>query len=436
MPAPTESPPLDVCLVALHALPAIRPAENRPVGGTETRAWLLARGLADVEETAVRFVVRSGRSMEPFVEQNVQVLPRSDRLYSLYESVGHCLQKQPHFPWLKLRHFHPRLLWQVPVLAAARLLGVGGKDPRRPDFFYQQISTDVFCTFGVQANSARVIASAHAAGKPAVLMIGSDGDLDPRYTPQSGYVSQYGDRAEVCHWILQQADVVVTQTPQQQQMLQERFGRTGELLANPIDLADWDRRKDAPLPAGLRGGLDRYALWVGRAEPLHKRPQLLLELARRCPDVDFLMILNPREALLEQQIRDERPGNVQIVTSVPYDLMPALFARAAVFVSTSALEGFPNVFLQAAAAGVPIASLEVGATFLQASAAGECTAGDMDRLAEVVRRCWASPSSGTETETARRYLQEHHDLARQATRLREILRGALATPRPEASPRR
>jgi glycosyltransferase involved in cell wall biosynthesis len=427
VPDPTESTPLDVCLVALHALPAIRPTENRPVGGTETRAWMLARGLAGAPDTAVRFVVRGEWGMEPFTAQGVQVLPRYDRLYSLYESVGHCLQKQPGFPWVKLRRFHPRLLWQVPVLTAARLLGEGRGDPRTPDPFYQHIETDLFCTFGVQANSARVIAAAHAAGKPAVLMIGSDGDLDARYTPQSDYVSQYGDRAPVCHWMLQQADVVVTQTQQQMQMLQERFGRTGKLLANPIDLAEWDSRAGAPLPSELRGGLDCYALWVGRAEPLHKRPQLLLEVARRCPGVDFLMILNPREAALEQQVRSERPANVQIVTSVPYDLMPALFARAAVFVSTSALEGFPNVFLQAAAAGVPIASLEVGEEFLQASGAGECTAGDIDRLAEIVRRCWESPSPGT--ETARRYLQEHHDLSRQVSRLREIFSNALASPK-------
>ena len=44
--APPHSDSLDVCLVALHALPAIQPASGRPVGGTETRAWMLARGLA------------------------------------------------------------------------------------------------------------------------------------------------------------------------------------------------------------------------------------------------------------------------------------------------------------------------------------------------------------------------------------------------------
>ena len=99
--------------------------------------------------------------------------------------------------------------------------------------------------------------------------------------------------------------------------------------------------------------------------------------------------------------------------------MPALFHRAAVLVSTSALEGFPNVFLEAAAAGVPIASLEVGASFLAEAAAGEHAAGDLDRLAAFVRHCWTYPEPPS--PRSRDYLVQHHDLERQAARLREIL---------------
>ena len=147
------------------------------------------------------------------------------------------------------------------------------------------------------------------------------------------------------------------------------------------------------------------------------------------------MVLNPREAALEQQIRQTRPANLQIVSSVSRALMPALFNRAAVFVSTSALEGFPNVFLEAAAAGVPIASLDVGEEFLRDAAAGESAAGDIDRLSEFVRRCWQAPSPGA--GIARRYLQEHHDLSQQVWRLREILTDTLADcRRKSASPRR
>jgi len=222
--------------VALHALPVIRPTPGCSVGGTETRAWLFARGLARLDSTSTSFVVHGRTGIDNFVESGVQVIPRRDRLYSLYESVGHCLEKSPRFPGVRLRRFNPRLLWQVPVLAGLRLSGLSRSDPFAPDSFYEEIGADVFCTFGVQANSARVIASAHAAGRPAVLMIGSDGDLDARYAPGSDYVSQYGDVASVCLEILQRADAVVVQTPEQQHLLKEQFGRDGTVIANPFDL--------------------------------------------------------------------------------------------------------------------------------------------------------------------------------------------------------
>ena len=408
----------DVCFVALHALPVIRPAAQQSVGGTETRAWTFARGLA-AGKASVRFVVRGDRNMQPFVASGVTVVPRSDRLYALYESVGHCVQKRAGLPWLRLRRWSTDLLWQLPTLGVLRLVDRARRDPWRPESFYQQMDADVFCTFGVQSHSARVIASAHAADKPTVLMIGSDGDLDERYTPGSDYVSQYGDVASVCYSILQQADAIVAQTPHQQRLLKDRFGRDSTLIANPFDLADWDARKAKPLPPQFCANLDRYALWVGRAEPLHKRPQLLLELARQCPDVEFLMVLNPRDSAVERSIRAERPANVHIVPTVPFDLMPALFVRAAVFVSTSALEGFPNVFLQAAASGVPIGSLEVGTDFLHASQGGVTTAGDMGRLAEFIRNCWQQPTATP--QTARRYVSEHHNLPQQIDRLQTVL---------------
>jgi glycosyltransferase involved in cell wall biosynthesis len=145
----------------------------------------------------------------------------------------------------------------------------------------------------------------------------------------------------------------------------------------------------------------------------------LLKLARQCPEVPFLMVLNPRDDVLEREINAACPENVHMVPFVPFDLMPALFARASVFVSTSALEGFPNVFLQAVASGVPIGSLEVGSEFLSSSGGGECTAGDIERLANFVRRCWDSPESIPPPDPD--YLSKHHHLEQQVLKLREVL---------------
>lgn len=421
------SSPLRVCFVALHALPAIDPALQQPVGGTETRAWTFARGLVQTGRCGVSFVVRTNRKRAAFVKEGVGIIPRKDRLYALYESVGRCVERSAGFPGVRLRRWEWPLLWQAPVLAACRLMQRGRRDYWRPDPFYTTLPADLFCTFGVQANSARVIASAHASGRKAVLMVGSDGDLDERYRPGSDYVSPYGDVAAVCYEILQRADYIVVQTPGQQRMLAERFGRTGTVIANPIDLQSWDRLRTASLPDEITGGWDRYVLWVGRAESLHKRPEVLLELARLCPEVNFLMILNPRDRRVEENVREQRPPNVRTVSQVPFDLMPALFQRAAVFVSTSALEGFPNVFLQAAASGVPIASLEVGREFIDAAGCGLFAEGDMHRMAAFVRSVWKDPGPTPSEEAGRAFVTEHHDLPRQSERLWETLQSVRQT---------
>jgi len=146
------------------------------VGGTETRAWTFAGGLARTGRCEVSIVVRTGKRRNPFQRNDVEVIPRVDRLYSLYESVGRCLERTPRFPGLRMRRWEWPLLWKVPVLAICRMLETGRRDPWRADPFYTRLPADLFCTFGVQSNSARVIAAAHATGRKAVLMIGSDGD--------------------------------------------------------------------------------------------------------------------------------------------------------------------------------------------------------------------------------------------------------------------
>jgi glycosyltransferase involved in cell wall biosynthesis len=101
--------------------------------------------------------------------------------------------------------------------------------------------------------------------------------------------------------------------------------------------------------------------------------------------------------------------------------MPAVFARAAVFVSTSSLEGFPNVFLQASASGVPFASLEVGGEFLAEAGAGFHAAGKLRQLAEYIGTVWNDPQSASHSRLAREYIEQHHSLDAQSTRLLEVL---------------
>lgn len=411
-----------VCIVALNALPVIDPQVRGPIGGIETRSWTFARGLASRGEE-VQFVVRHTHPLSRIDFEGVRLVPIVDRFYPLREAVGMRLECRHGFPWVRLRSWSWDLLWQAPVLAADRILHprrrlASAADPRLVD-----LAADVYCTFGVQTHSAAVIASARAAGRPSVLFLGSDDDLDPLFARGGDERNVYGTRGAVGEAILRQATAIVSQTPEQQQLLRSRFSRESVVLRNPIDVEAWDAARGPSLPRDLTAGLERYVLWIGRAEETHKRPSACLEVASRCPNVPFLMVLNRRDPVVEADIRTRAPANVRIVERIPFPEMPAVFARAVALLSTSRLEGFPNVFLQAAAAGVPIISLEVGGDFLRDSRAGLAVAGSLDRAADLVRRAWSGDlPDGFSAAAAREYVQTHHSLRTQCEELARLLR--------------
>lgn len=417
------SQPLHVCFLAYHAYPAIEPAAEGVFGGTETRAWTLARTLARRPDLAVSLVVYARRPLRQETNQGVRLVRRCEPLYWVRQAVGKHIEVLSGFPWVRFHSFAPGLLWQVPLLAAVRPFR-RGPDPRRPDRFLLGLQADVFLCFGVHRQTATAVATARAARRRSVVFLGADSDLDPRYTADSAYISPYGERGGVCWYALHHADHVVAQTAWQQTALAERFGRQALVLPNPIDLAEWDAAlaADRPLP-GLED-LPRYALWVGRADSFHKRPLVCLELARQCPEVPFVLVVNPREPAIQQRLHRDRPENVRLVPQVPFAEMPRVFRRAAVYVNTSspAYEGFPNVFLQAAASGVPIASLELDAGFVGRSGAGSVACGDVQRLAEYVRRMWHHPAEARALgHQGRQFVQQHHDAAAIAQRLAEAI---------------
>lgn len=419
--------PLRVCIVAFNAYPAVNPAAGGQVGGTETRAWLFARALAQRSDLQVSLAVRTTDAVPDSIVEGVQIVSQRDRFYRLRESVGGFASRRAGFPWIRIHRWSPSLLWQIPLLASARWFEARPTDPRQKMPFFQSIPADLFCCFGNQATAATAIASAHASGRRAILFLGSDDDLNSQYTAESQVRNPYGDTGATCHYSLTQADAIFVQTPEQQAMLRDRFSREGIVIPNPIDLAQWDARGNDSLHEELTGGLSQFVLWIGRAESIHKRPQVLLEIARRCPEVPFLMLLNPRDPAVDAATRSQAPPNVRIVTQVPFPLMPALFRRALAYVNTSSLEGFPNAMLQAAAARVPIVSLEVGRAFLEESGAGRFTSGDVDQAAEVLRAWKGDAATRTQLGNhGRKYVEQHHALSPVTSQLARALQQVAA----------
>jgi glycosyltransferase involved in cell wall biosynthesis len=107
-----------------------------------------------------------------------------------------------------------------------------------------------------------------------------------------------------------------------------------------------------------------YVAWVGMLRQ-HKRPDLLVEIARRAPTVQFLVCGGPTHYMSppgygEKIVQDLCTlPNVKFLGKAPPEKAQEVISNAAVLLSTSDGEGFPNVFTQAWCSGTPIVSLEI-----------------------------------------------------------------------------
>jgi glycosyltransferase involved in cell wall biosynthesis len=397
-----------VCLVAYDALPVVDASEAGAFGGRETRAWRIAQHLAAQPDWEVRMVVRHHRPARRREQAGVRIVTRVDRWFRLRRFVSEHVDVRHSRPWLRIRRWHWGLPAAILCLAAARPWKPETPAPTQADPFFQAQDAHVYLCFGVNAVSASVISTARAMNRPSVLFLASDADLAERFAQGADSVNEYGERGDVGHHVLAAADHIVAQTPRQRRLLQSRFQRDARVIGNPIDLDLWRPAES------LRPGAEvRHALWVGRADRFHKRPLLLLSVAEKCPDVQFLMVMNPGDAEAADEVRRRCPPNVRIVNRVPFVQMPELFRNAFVFISTGSAEheGFPNTFLQAAASGAPIASCEADPGFVASQACGFVSAADLDELAAFVRRLHADPALGRDMgRRGREYVCRNHDL--------------------------
>ncbi len=115
--------------------------------------------------------------------------------------------------------------------------------------------------------------------------------------------------------------------------------------------------REIPMGIALPRSNDPIILWVG-SNSARKRPQIFIEAAEKLPTLKFVMIISPGDgtgALGNISF----PENLTIIESCPRQEMGMHYRRSVFVVSTSFLEGFPNIFLESWGFGKPVVSLEV-----------------------------------------------------------------------------
>lgn len=409
---------IHIGLIGWHALPAIFSDRTYPtdraIGGAETGMWTIARSLAKRPGLKVTVFVasadRPNRGYWPREVEGVKLIIHDDHLERIRRSVHSAVD----FRQRKLRHFRPSLLWKVPFLGLTRPYRMSHRNDCRPDRRLRGHGIDVFVGFGNNVQTSRAVATAAAEGNTSIVSLQANSDVDPRLLDDGKHKNELGDLASTCRWTLRHADTIVCQSNWQADRLSTYFGRQGLIIRNPVDLTRWE--------PGKRKVDNAAVMWVGRLHRQHKRPMMMVQLARQLRELPVLMIANPADEALEAEIRESIPPNMDLVDYVPFEQMPHLLSQARVLVFTGHpdWEGFPNVLLQAAATHTPVVSASDFNDFLGQSGAGVAVGDSIEALAVQVRKYWRDdPTDWAQVDA---FLKKHYDAGSIAAEWERIIR--------------
>ncbi len=376
------------------AVPLLRDRPCDVYGGSERRAFLFIRGLADRGRT-VRVVAFEPDGPDAETVGGVVVVRDAARTPA---------PRRRSWPGWPGRRASDRVLVDDPPVA------VTAADADA----WSRCDADVYVAIGPGDYAAGLAAWCRSVGRPMLLMTGHDIDLEAGHRPGNAEANAFGNRADLCHYAITRAAAVVVQSRRQADLLARRFGREGVVIRNPIDMD----AAPPPSPPAAR----RCALWVGKTNMV-KRPDLALRLASLCPQTPFRLIVNPCDQGHFAFIRDNRPANVEVVAQVAANAMPGEYAGAFCLVNTSSMEGFPNAFLEAGRQGVPVVSLTVDPDdVITRTGGGRVAGGDLERMAAHLRDLHASPAAAMAAGDAlREYVRDHHGAADRIGELDDVL---------------
>jgi glycosyltransferase involved in cell wall biosynthesis len=325
-----------ICFVGLRNLPVLaREYGQLGAGGAEVQQTLLARALA-----------RRGLRVSMVVGDYGQ----SDG--AVWDEIKTYKASRPDEGIPLLRFVHPRWtkLWAAMRRADA-------------DIYYASCA-------GATIGQAAMFTQLHR--RKLVFRIASDTDCEP-----DALLIRYWRDKVLYRYGLQRADIVLAQTPHQQQRLLQNYARDSRVVASLTDSV-----------SSTKSFRDRDigVLWVGNIRAL-KRPDRLLQLALSLPGISFHMAggaMRGDEKLFEKVRSDARSvANVTFHGAVPYHAVGDLFERARVLVGTSEIEGFPNTYLQAWARGTPVVAFLDPQQLLSHNGLGRAVT-DMQGMTEAV----------------------------------------------------
>lgn len=298
---------MKICLVGLDNLPVLAAEfSQHAIGGESVQQTLLAQALSR-RGHEVSMVARDLGQPDGASWNAIQVFKAFDANAGLPV----------------LRFIHPRWTGLWAALARANAAA-----------YYTSCA-------GMQVGLVALFCRWH--GRRFVFRTASDTDCDP-----SRLLVRYARDRWLYAWGLKRCDAILVQSAAQARAMAQYYGLPSRVAGMLVERVAPQKARDIDV------------LWVANIRQL-KRPDRLLDLARAMPAARIHMVggaLPGEEALFRriEHAAAQQP-NVRFHGRLSYLETNELYARARLLVNTSDIEGYPNAYLLAWAAGVPVVTL-------------------------------------------------------------------------------
>jgi glycosyltransferase involved in cell wall biosynthesis len=208
-------------------------------------------------------------------------------------------------------------------------------------------------------------------------------------------------------FLLRKSDSVFVQHEGQKEILLQK-GIKSVLLPNLIDLSK--------IPVISTPVISNYFVFVGWLDN-RKGVSDLFKLVEKAPFAEFKIIGPPRDKsgyLYYEKLKSFQ--NVSLLGELNHSDALNHIAHSKALINTSRMEGFPNIFIEAWAFGIPVLSLYVDpGSIIEKKDLGEVANGNFDIIIEAMK----NPRNSTGfSSRAKAYVEENHVL--NAAKIEEI----------------
>jgi glycosyltransferase involved in cell wall biosynthesis len=186
--------------------------------------------------------------------------------------------------------------------------------------------------------------------KKMIYFLASDSDFTGENVIKRNKIGRF--LRKFANWFdIKFSDVIISQNNFQKNILENRYRVKSIMIKNAFDIH----------PPNKIDKAQGHILWVGTIRAI-KQPELFLEIAKQFPEYKFVMIGGTGDdpnLFNEIKTSAQQIKNLDFKGFIPRSKIFEYYNKAVLFISTSKIEGFPNVFLEAWSHYTPVISLNV-----------------------------------------------------------------------------